>query len=168
MRRDVPEPWATWLIDAGMTSPNARRQIPSARRLAERVGSHTTTLMNMMHGVADTDPATVAAVAEALGVDVVKVSRQVGQSRTERSPWVPPFEANLLSRRQQLALSELIRAMAAEEREDDAEQSAPTKAAGSAPAKDARVNSRRARALTSPDPAPTPTPAGELPHQDRP
>lgn len=115
MRRDVPEPWAGWLIAAGLKSPNAHRDIASARQLADRVGVHTTTVMNMMHGATDTDPATVAAVAEALRLDVRTVSRQVGQARTEQTPWVPPFEANLLSRRQQRALSELIRAMAAEE-----------------------------------------------------
>lgn len=70
--------------------------------------------MNMMYGATDTEPETVAAVAEALGVDVVRVSRQVGQARSQQAPWVPPFEANLLSRRQQRALSELIRAMAQE------------------------------------------------------
>jgi hypothetical protein len=116
-----------------MTSPNARRPIASARRLAEQIGVHTTTVMNMMHGAADTDPAIVAAAADALRVDVRKVSQQVGQMRTEQAPWDPPAEVNLLSRRQQLALSELIRSMA-EEREGRGNQPATTKPAVSATA----------------------------------
>lgn len=163
MRRDVPEPWAGWLIDAGLTAPNARRSIPSGRQLAERVGVHPTTIMDMMHGAADTDVATVTAVAKALGVDVRRVSEQVGLTRTEREPWVPPAEVDLLSRRQQRALSEMIRAMA-EGREGDGDAALIT---GDDPA-DPRLTRRRVRARSSTRQGSTPRPSDETPHPAQP
>lgn len=130
MRRDVPEPWARWLVNAGFVAPNNRALVPSARQLANRVGVNTTTLMEMMYGTRDTDPRIVEKVAGALGVDVRKVSEVVGQARTEKAPYEPPAEARLLSRRQQRAISELIRAIA----EERGPHAAATTHAGESPA----------------------------------
>jgi len=84
------------------------------RELAVRVGVHTTTITSMMFGDRDTGPGIVAAVAAALNVDVRAVTQQVGHVRTEREPYVTPDEVHLLSRRQQVAITELIRAIAEE------------------------------------------------------
>lgn len=164
-RRTVPEPWASWLVGAGFVDPRARQPLPSARQLADRLGVSTTTVMNMMHGESDTEHATVAAVAEALRVDVRTVAREVGQARSEQRPYTPPFEANLLSRRQQRAVSELIRAIA-EERGSHGRNAATTTQAGGSPA--ARVRSGRASSRTSPEPGSTPTPTGETPQRAQP
>jgi hypothetical protein len=94
--------------------------------------------MDMMHGKSDTEHSTVAAVAEALSVDVRTVSHEVGQARSEQRPYEPPFEANLLSRRQQRAISELIKAIA-EERGTHGRDAAPTIPAGGSPAQGVQV-----------------------------
>ena len=100
--RETPERWQKAMDRAGLSS---------MRRLAAAVGVHTSTISAMIHGDRDTSPETVAKVAEVLGVDVVRVSRWVGQARTVAAPYQPPAEAALLTARQRKAVDELIRSM---------------------------------------------------------
>ncbi|WP_043497274.1 helix-turn-helix domain-containing protein [Georgenia sp. SUBG003] len=83
-------------------------------RLAEAAGLHTTTVSRIIFGVGSRtpSPANVQAIADALGVDVVKVSGWVNQARTVREPYRVPDEVHLLTDRQQKAVTELIRSMA--------------------------------------------------------
>lgn len=104
------------MVEAGFTDPRARAPRPSARRLADAVGVSTTTVMDMMHGAADTTAEVADRAAAALRVDPRDVRQALGKARGAREPWQPPAEVNLLSPRQQRALSELILAIA-EERE---------------------------------------------------
>lgn len=109
----IPEPWATAMVRAGMTDPRYYEPRPSMGRLAEAAGVHTTTVSRMVHGLKRPDPANVAAVAAALRLSPVEVSGWVNQARSVQAEYVPPAEVNLLTRREQDALSELIRSIAA-------------------------------------------------------
>lgn len=110
---ELPEPWASALVKAGFTDRRHTDDRPSMGSLAAAIGVHGTTVSNMVHGRRVTDPATIAATAEALGVDVRIVASWVSQSRTVREPYRVPPEVNSLTKREQDGISELIRAMAA-------------------------------------------------------
>src|SRR5690606_35182546 len=117
----TPDRWDAALVRDGFVDPRYKDDRPSRSRLAEKVGVHTTTISHMITGKRSTDPATVAAVADALGVDVVEVSRWVNQARSQAKPYKVPAQVDLLTQRQQDALTELILAMAAGRREDGGE-----------------------------------------------
>lgn len=108
----IPEPWATAIVRAGFTDPRFSDDRPSLGALADKAGIHTTTVSRMVNGVGTARQRNVAAVADALGVDVVTVSAWVRQARSESEPYEAPEEVNLLTRREQEALTELIRAIA--------------------------------------------------------
>ena len=128
----VPEPWATAMIEVGFTDPRYDDPRPSMSRLAEAAGVHTTTVSRMVHGLKRPDPANVARVADALRKDVREVSKWVRQARTAPVEYTVPSEVNLLTRREQDAISELIRAIAAtrEAVVGNAEHPAPMNADG--------------------------------------
>ncbi len=116
MSRRAPEPWATWMVEAGIVNPRGRTPQPSMRELAARVDVTATTIAGMMFGDRHTEHATVARVAGVLNVDVREVSDLVGQARSVRAPYVVPDKVHLLSAREQAAITSLILAIA-EERE---------------------------------------------------
>ena len=101
---------------AGFVDPNVKTVRASMRQLAASAQVHTSTVAAMMFGDRAPKHATITAVAEALGVDVRTVAEQAGQTRTEREPYAMPDEVHLLSGRVQVAITQLIRAIA-EERE---------------------------------------------------
>src|SRR5690625_5188031 len=115
----IPEPWASALVRAGFTDPRYSDDRPSLGALAEAAGVHTTTVSRMVHGRGKPKHENVEAVAAALRVDVVKVSEWARQARTEAEPYRMPAEVNLLTRREQAAITELIRAMAEARREGE-------------------------------------------------
>ena len=110
---EIPEPWASALVSAGLTDPRYTDDRPSMSRLAVAIGVHTSTVSAMINGRKGTSSATVAATAEALGVDVITVAGWVGQAWSVQEPYRVPDEVNALTKREQDAISELIRAMAA-------------------------------------------------------
>lgn len=109
----IPEPWASAMVKVGLTDPRYADARPSINRLAERANLHPTTVSRMVHGTRTSQTANVEAVADALRVDVVEVSRWVNRARSVSKPYQVPAEVNRLSDREQRALSELILAMAA-------------------------------------------------------
>lgn len=117
------------MIRAGLTDPRYSDPRPSLNQLGLVSGVHTTTVSRMVHGKGVPDPDNVARVAAALRRPVVEVSEWVRQARTEDQPYTPPSEVNLLSRREQDAINELIRAMAQSRKGvvGNAEHPAPTK-----------------------------------------
>jgi len=123
----IPEPWATAIVAAGYKDPRFDEPTPSLRALGEAAHLHTTTVSRMVQGKGVAKVENVAAVAEALGVDVRSVSEWVRQARAEVEPYVPPAEADLLTRRERDALTELIRAVTESRRAGDVQ--APMKQA---------------------------------------
>lgn len=133
MSREAPEPWASWMRHAGFVDPNTKTVRASMRQLAKEAKVHTTTVAAVMFGDRAPKHATITAVAEALGVDVRTVAEQAGQTRTEREPYAMPDEVHLLSGRVQVAITQLIRAIA-EERGHGGLNTAATSGAGGTPA----------------------------------
>lgn len=80
--------------------------------LARKVDVHTSTISAMVHGRRDTDPGTVASVAAALKQDTLTVFEWVGLARSEKQPFVPHPDADLLDQEGRDAVNELIRVLA--------------------------------------------------------
>ncbi|WP_147107222.1 helix-turn-helix domain-containing protein [Nesterenkonia populi] len=132
-RRQTPPEWQALLDKVGIASLN---------RLAELANLSTTTVTRTVHRDHQPGDDTVAALAAALRVpesDIYKLTH--GRSLTVRT-WEPPHEVSRLTKREQDALTEMIRSMAAgrEEREElvgSADSTAPmNQAAGSAAEED--------------------------------
>lgn len=150
---EIPEPWATAMVARGFTDRRTKVPRPSARALADDAGLHATTVLAMTAGVAS-DPRSVQAVAKSLGLHPEIVSGWIDPTRLVRDPWVPPSEADLLTRRQRDALTELIRAMATtKESESDGDTPTTMRAAVSAAvmASDSEVVVPRAEEPTQPE-----------------
>lgn len=116
MRRitEVPEPWAGAMIAAGMVDGRYSVPVASLSALARATSRHTTTISRMVRGEGDRrDPRLVADVARALGQSRSTVARWIGDARETAPGWSAPEEANLLTEREQRALTEMIRAMVA-------------------------------------------------------
>lgn len=154
-KRELPEPWAAWLLRAGIVAPNVKTPRPSLNALGAKIGVHPSTLGEMVHGTRHTNEDTIEAVAKALGVDVLEVSRATDRARTVREPYAPPAEVHSLSRDVQDAISDLIRALA---KESDGRGNAASKiSAGRAPATP-RVSDTQATSRRTPLRGSTPTP----------
>lgn len=126
MNDDIPEPWHSAMLDAGLIDGRTRRNPrPSYRALATAVGVSTTTITRMVAGDVDTGSETVAAVARRLGRTPVEVSQWVNQARSVVSDWTPPAAVHELTEREQRALTELIMSMAAAKRKAKSDDSAP-------------------------------------------
>lgn len=159
----IPEPWATAIVTAGYKDPRFDEPTPSLRALGEAAHLHTTTVSRMVQGKGVAKVENVAAVAEALGVDVRTVSEWVRQARAEVEPYVPPAEADLLTRRERDALTELIRAVTESRRAGDGNASARYQA-GVSPAPDAVVTDADTpdeRPAGEASPPPTPEKRGQ-------
>ncbi|WP_159622711.1 helix-turn-helix domain-containing protein [Ruania rhizosphaerae] len=143
MSNEPTGPWVEPMIRAKATDPRNGR--PSWNRLAELADVSTTTITQMVEGKRRTSPQTIGKIADALHVDPERVSEWIGRDQPVRRAWEPPGEVNLLTARQQKALAELIRAMAAPEREEvvghaDAETGpTPMNPAGTPPATNVRT-----------------------------
>lgn len=108
--------------------------ISSLRRLSEAAGIAHTGATRVVHGDSLPNDETVSALASALRVPASKIYELThGQDITAR-PWSPPAEVQRLTRREQDAISEMIRSMAAardpEEVGDHEQRSAPMNSAG--------------------------------------
>lgn len=109
-----PPAWDDALVAAGFVDPrNGTR--PSYNQLAQAVGVPQSTVSAIVSGRSRRPkPENVQKIADALGIDVRVVAGWVGEKRTERSPYAPPAEADLLTDRQRRAVDEIIRAIVAE------------------------------------------------------
>lgn len=119
-----PTTWEDALEAAGLVDPRNGR--PSFNQLAIRAGMAPSTVTAIVAGRSKPSPATTQKIAEALRLDVRIVGEWVGQVRTERAPYSPPAEADLLTHRQRRAVDEMIRAIVADrESTDEPEASTP-------------------------------------------
>lgn len=107
-----PETWDEALISADLVDP--RNGKPSLNQLAIRADLPASTVTAIAAGRRKPKAPTIQKIADALGIDVLVVSEWVGQERTERAPYAPPAEADLLTDRQRRAVDEIIRAIVAE------------------------------------------------------
>ena len=107
-RRDVPEPWASAMIRAGVTDPR-NDQRPSMTQLAIACDVHTSTITSMVWGERETDQATLDKVAEVLRVKPSVVAEWAGRIRDTETPYTPPAVASLLTGDQRKILDAIIR-----------------------------------------------------------
>lgn len=110
----IPEPWATWLLDAGFVDPRGASNRPSMRRLAEAANLSNSTIANTLHGRTTPSAEVLSAISDALRVPLREVHAAAGVAATDaRRPYEWPAEADQLTTRQRSAVTELIRAMVA-------------------------------------------------------
>lgn len=112
-------PWVEPMIKAGAVDPRREEAVPSWNRLASLAKVSTSTVTMMIDGRRAPNPRTVQKIANVLKVDPLKVSEWLELSRPVGRRYTAPPEADLLSERQQNALTTFIRALAADRREND-------------------------------------------------
>jgi len=105
---DIPEPWATALVEAGFTDGRFTEPRPSLRKLAEHAGVGTSTISNMIYSKRRTEQDTIDRVAEALRADPILIAQWAGRERSEREPYRPHPDANLLDEQERRAINEVI------------------------------------------------------------
>ena len=147
--QEVPEPWASRMVECGFTDPRYLDDRPSMTRLGERIGIHTTTISSAIHGRRRASAATVSALVEALGPDV---AGWLGAGQA--AAWTPPAEAALLTDRQRKAVEELIRAMAEQRQESDHDRAPSITDAGATPAHPMALAADDEQQRGTPDPFP--------------
>ena len=128
--------WDEALVAAGFVDRRSGKG-PSWSALAQAIGTHTSTLTAMRDGERSTDQATVDKVSKALHLDPRTVAKWIGRTRSERDPYTPPAEANLLDRDEREAIDRMIELLArskmiggsSDDRQSEAEKS-PLEVAG--------------------------------------
>lgn len=96
----VPEAWRSVMEPRGLHS---------ARDLAAKASVAPSTITRLFAGESSPTEDTLTAVADALGISVLKVRRIAGRPVGESDPFVLPPEANRLDRRQRAAVVEIVR-----------------------------------------------------------
>lgn len=128
--------WDEALVAAGFVDRRSGKG-PSWSALAQAIGTHTSTLTAMRDGERSTDQATVDKVSKALHLDPRTVAKWIGRTRSERDPYTPPAEANLLDRDEREAIDRMIELLArskmiggsSDDRQSEAQKS-PLEASG--------------------------------------
>lgn len=116
-RTSVPEPWASRMVQLRLVDPRFDYDVPSMSALASRADLHTSTVSSVIHGRRKASTETAAALARVLGPEA---QEWLGIT-VELGPYRPPIESSMLSGRQRRALTELIRSMVSDGRDDDPE-----------------------------------------------
>lgn len=111
MKRDVPEPWASAMLKAGIVDPRYGR--PSWRQLARKVDVHPSTITAMVDSERSTDVETIAAVARELRVPIATITGWIGETRKVGDLYDPPAESRFLSKGEKDALTTLIKQIVA-------------------------------------------------------
>lgn len=113
--REIPEPWYSALEKANLTS--ALSGEPAIEPLARKAGVAPSTIHNILDGRVEPKrvrPATITAIAEALGVKPATVQKWIGgREWGAGSPWEPPPEVNLLTLRERKVVTDMIKCLAA-------------------------------------------------------
>lgn len=105
MSSNIPEPWATAMHNA---------DIPSYRQLAGKAGLSIGTVHMALTGQRQSvSPATIAGLAKALRLPEETISEYLGMGRQSITPYTPPQEAAMLTRRERDHVDELIRLLVA-------------------------------------------------------
>ncbi|MBM4707840.1 XRE family transcriptional regulator [Rhodococcus hoagii] len=117
----APEPWKSAMEKAGAISPKTKQA--SMNALARMCGVHSTTIQRIIDrrtGARGVEADTIQKIADALQEPPSVVAGWIGQVWGENEPYVPPKEADMLGPRERKALNEIIRSMAALQRETKA------------------------------------------------
>ena len=120
--------------------------VSSLTRLAEVAGLSQTTVTRTVHRDHTPGDSTITALAKALRVPAKEIYKLTHGQEIQSRPWEPPAEVHRLSKRSQDAVTEIIRAMAAEQAQGEevmgnAEHPAPmNQAAGSAATRKSRFH----------------------------
>ena len=104
-RREVPEPWKTFMAQKG---------ISSIRQLSQQSGVSAPAISRLMHKESRQEDDTIVRIADTLGLDLAKAYDLAGVTAPEAKPYAPPAEAHRLNDRQRKAIDELIRATVAD------------------------------------------------------
>lgn len=105
MSSNIPEPWLTAMRNVG---------IPSYRQLAGKAGLSIGTVHMALTGQRQSvAPATITGLANALRLPEETVSEYLGMGRQSVTPYIPPQEAAMLTRRERDHVDELIRLLVA-------------------------------------------------------
>jgi hypothetical protein len=111
---DTPTgPWVEPMIRAKATDP--RNGLPSWNQLGILAGLSTSTVTAMVSGSRKTSSRSIQAVAKVLREDPKTVSEWLELQRPVHRSYQPPPEADLLTERQQKALTSLIRAIVSDD-----------------------------------------------------
>lgn len=108
--RDVPEPWASRMVQRGLTRRDGR---PNISALARSAGVAVETARRVVHGVGIADAGTVAALATVLGDDI---AGWLDWRAEGLDVWEPPSESRLLTREEREVLDRLVRLMVIDRR----------------------------------------------------
>lgn len=105
MSSNIPEPWATAMHNA---------DIPSYRQLAGKAGLSIGTVHMALTGQRQSvSPATITGLSKALRLPEETISEYLGMGRQSITPYTPPQEAAMLTRRERDHVDELIRLLVA-------------------------------------------------------
>jgi hypothetical protein len=108
--RDVPEPWASRMVQRGLTRRDGQ---PNISALARSAGVAVETARRVVHGVGIADAGTVAALATVLGDDI---AGWLDWRAEGLDVWEPPSESRLLNREEREVLDRLVRLMVMDRR----------------------------------------------------
>lgn len=100
-QRETPEPWRTWMRDAGYTS---------LREVAADAAVGVSTVSRLVHGDGGTKRETIKAIATVLHLEEAVVAGQAGYAWG--GTFVPADEAVFLNPSMQRAINDLIRSIA--------------------------------------------------------
>lgn len=118
--------------------------VSSLRRLADLAGIAHTGATRVVHGDNLPNAETVEALAKALNVPASTIYKLTHGQKVEVRHWHPPAEVHRLTKREQDAVTEMIRVIASahDQREDvgDDDSSAAISGAGGTPAEDDKVH----------------------------
>lgn len=105
MSTTIPEPWSSLLEQRGITS---------IRALSRKSGLSVETTRKALLGLATPRLETIQALAEALQVSVPRIETMLGDEYVSTArPYAPPAEADRMTRRQRVAIDEMIRLLVA-------------------------------------------------------
>lgn len=105
MSTTIPEPWGSLLEQRGITS---------IRALSRKSGLSVETTRKAVLGLATPRLETVQALADALQVSVPQIETLLGDEYVSTArPYAPPAEADRMTRRQRVAVDEMIRLLVA-------------------------------------------------------
>lgn len=108
MTTDVPEPWASAMIEAGCIDPRRKDAVASLNALGRRVGLSTETVRRLIRGDGEPEPDTLERIAGVLGPDAYEWAER---AKAARHTWAAPPEAAFLTDDEGRTLTRLIRQM---------------------------------------------------------